>query len=854
MNGNLDFIKGLILRIDQHSRSRKGDKKIASKMLKSLKQYINAIFTEKNDEIFRNDFNGLISSSATSPYIISNFFPSNPDEYGKYASIFTFTNDFRFELRWMVFCIKYYSDEISTFLSAREKYDNCVLLNKYEDALEVVNTIEKKFGVSLWSMECKFYIYSKLDKDMNELFKDIPNTAFGAIANFYELKNRENVTSDEYFYIVEKEINNLKRTDNRRYNANIELYKYCIESIIYQANPSKILALFESMRYTSLIDKYLFLIDVFDFAILCEKESFFYKTIQEYILELSEIHDDHLIALRFVFDTNDNRKNNYVLKNRLDKAKTEFIDGNLKEAQKSAVELLNLFPNNIEAINLYIDTNILLGQDAEEFDGTNIGILLKKLLSVYTLSENRDDDIDTVNKFINSCSQSTWAKSVRNSIIHRCQVYGKEDYGIAEILTNLQHLDVETMMTSLPKDECIEYITEKMDMKDAYITFRKAILEGNYEVAKSICNIEQIKDLLDVYDENKCIKEKISHLRKINGKDAAIAIMAMKYFLATVSLEDNPEIILQISTELIIENIYTSLFIPLEKIADYIDDADDEIRRNICSPILYYVYTYYFKKDKMDDLGIICEDFFRFEGIESPKKMDIYKYDKEKLIYFLRYVCDAKVMDISVTFKNTQERDQERVEICNILSEIDSPNVKEYEEEIRTITQKLMINRELKTIEENRIHVNIDGIKERLTKAHKNDFIRYMFYQNERIIQFTMLKESEKIESIKFIQDAPERIFRELVFRIRDAFVSSDEYGLNGYLSLNFRHGTMEDELRSPLSKAMLTAKKDITTNNYTINKHWLNSCQGNDLEIVRKAIAQFHIETESIITSIISF
>ena len=41
MNGNLDFIKGLILRIDQHSRSRKGDKKIASKMLKSIKQYIN---------------------------------------------------------------------------------------------------------------------------------------------------------------------------------------------------------------------------------------------------------------------------------------------------------------------------------------------------------------------------------------------------------------------------------------------------------------------------------------------------------------------------------------------------------------------------------------------------------------------------------------------------------------------------------------------------------------------------------------------------------------------------------------------------------------------------------------------
>lgn len=850
MKNNLDLIKGLILRIDMHTYS--GDKKTAAKkMIRNLRQCFNNIFTEEDDNIFRNDFEGLISSVVASPYITSNFFPANAEEYGKYTSIFTFTNNLKLELRWVVFCLKYYSKELSEYLSAREEYDNYILLNKYEEALKVVNTIEDKFGISLWSMECKFYLYVKMGKDIGELFKNVPKSVFGAIINFFELKNRENVTSDEYFYIVDREIRALRKVEEKMHNADIELFKYYIQAIMYQATPKRILTLLEAARDISLIDKYLFFVDVCEFALLCDKESELYKTVQQYICELSEIEDDHLISLRFIFDNNDNRKNNYVLKKRLDNAKTQFIKGNLNKARQEAIELLKQFPNNVEAINLYIDTNILLEKEEEEFAETNLGLLLKKLQSVYTLDDNRDEDIDIVNKFISCCCQSTWAKSIRNSIMYRCQVYGREDYGKAEILTNLQHLDIETMIASLPKEECIEYITDKLDMTDDYVIFRKAVFEGNYKLAKETCAIEQIKDLLDVCNENNEVEERILHLRKIKGKDAAIAIMGMKYFLATIDLEEYPELVLQISADLVVNNIYTSLFIPLEKIADFIDDAEEDIRSNICSPILYYVFTTYFQKNRMDDLGIICEDFFRFENIERPTRMDIFKYDKEMLIYFLRYVCNPKVMDISIPFKSTQERDQERVGICNLLSEIDASNVKEYEEEIRTTTQKLMINRELKTIEENRIHVNVDGIKDRLTKSYKNDFMRYKFYQDERIIQFTLLKEGENTEKFKFIQDAPERIFRELVFHIRDAFVSSDEYGLNGYLSLNFRHGTLEDELRSPLSKAMLTAKKDITTNEYIINSHWITGANNENDKIISKAISQFHIETEAIISKL---
>lgn len=178
MRRDIDLIKGLILRIDQHTYSKRGDRKTATKMTRSLRDCFNNVFSEVDEDVFKCDFEELISSVAASPYITSNFFPANSEEYGKYASIFTFTNNLKLELRWIVFCLKYYSKKLSAFLSAREEYDNYILLNKYEEALEVVKAIENKFGISLWSMECKCYLYVKIGKDLNELFKNIPHSVF----------------------------------------------------------------------------------------------------------------------------------------------------------------------------------------------------------------------------------------------------------------------------------------------------------------------------------------------------------------------------------------------------------------------------------------------------------------------------------------------------------------------------------------------------------------------------------------------------------------------------------------------------------------------------------------------------
>lgn len=850
------------MRIEQNISKK--NKKMANQLILQLRNKFYELLVEDDDEIFIEHAANLFGSTIVSPHITNNFFPKSISEYANYTNLMGFSNDFRFEIRWLAICIVFEQDVINEFVAQREKYDNHILLNEYEDALAVVEDIESKYGVSYWTIESRFFLNSKLGIESAELVKDIPVNIYGSVLSFFELKNREDITSDEYYYITRKEIG-MARSYVKGNDEGIEFVDYCISGSEYHSAPEGIMLAIRVIQHCSIIDRYLFLIKICNELMNQPKSNYLYMCMQSYIVLLECINDDHLVALRFVFDEMEERKQNYILKSRLDNAKGHFISGKLLQARSEAVELLKLFPNNVEAIRLLVETNILINDGEKQFEHTNLGLLLDSLASIYTLSESRDDAMEDVSKLALTCSRSTWASIILSDVGYRS--YGRNDFEYIhhKIISNLQHLDIETVVVSMDEDESVTFITEKLDESNDYIQFRKALLEREYKQASQICQIDPIRDYLFVKDEYPAI-EKLEHLHSISGKNASISILTIKEFLAMIDIAAETEMVFNIAANLVVDNIYASLIIPWRKIIEYIDDGPTEIRHNICTPILYYVYAYYIEKTKKDDLGIVCSDFFLMENIERPSAMQIFerKYKKKLLVYFLRNVCTTKIMDDALyIFKNTQERDQERVEICNLLTHLDSDYYKEYENEIREITQKLMINKELKIIDESRIHVNVEGIRDRLINAEgagnrfdkslKNDFQRYLFYRDEKVQQWLHFVNGEQASLEKYAQlrNTAERLCSDLVLKIRDAFVSSDEYGLNGYLSLNIRHNTLDDELRSPLHKSMLYVKRDVSKNEYIIHEHWTKCLSEDNVKRLQNALGDFHTKTENIITKL---
>lgn len=862
MANTIDLIKKIIVRIEMNKQSRR-NRKLERQLISELREKFHSIFVQEDDNIFFEEFAKLIESQLTEPFISSNFFPQSINNYAEFRNICGFSGDFKYEIRWLISCILYRKDVIEEFVCQREIYDNLILHNKYEEALNVIDTFENKHGVSYWSTECRFFVYSKLGKNVKGLVENAPQNVFGSVLNFYELKNRESVTSDEYYYIAEKEIVNAKKHIVGAEQA-IEFFDYAIAGNAYIAEPEKIMYTIGVIQECSLVDRYLFVKNICDELMNQSQDNYLFQCMKSYIGFLNDVNDDHLTAIRFVFDTEEHRKNNYSLKSRLDNAKSKFIVGELQDARNESIDLLRLFPNNIQAMSLLVEANILIDDGAKQFGETNLGMLLELLEYVYKLSAERDDAMENISKLALTCSLSTWSKGILSDIMSRCYQNTEFEYGHHKILCNLQHLDIETILCCLDREECVRFIDEQLDSNDEYVKFRKELLCGNYSNASKICGIQQIRDYLLVCDKRTSIEEKIGHLNSIDGKNSSIDILSTKIFLSSVELENFSEVVFNIIANLVIDNIYTSLFIPWKKIITFINDGPTELRKNICTPILYYIFAYYIERDKKDDLGIVCSDFFDLEGIQRPSQMKKFvdKYDKKMLVYFLKNVCTAKIMDDSVyVFENTQERDQERVEICNVLTFLDSGNEKEYENEIRELTQKLMINKELKIIDESRIHVNVEGIKEQLTNAEgsasrfdnnlKNDFQRYMFYQDERVQQMIRILEGEQSHRFKETNETSIRLFKELIQKIRNAFVSSGEYGLNGYLSLNIRHNTLDDELRSPLHRAMLYAKKDNTNKTYILPECWRKFLDSHDEKVLIEAFGTFHSMTENIISKL---
>lgn len=860
MANTVNLIMGIIYRINLN-QYRNNNKKMVNQLTKQLKLEFNKLLNCEDENDFANNFAKLYAEPSSRVYIDNNLFPSNMYEYAVYGNVFGYSNSIEKEIRWIVYCILENEDVINDFIKTREQYDYQVLLSKYQEALNTVEEFERTYGVSYWTYECKFYLYPKLDLNSSELLENTGNTIFGSILNFYELKNRSSITSDEFFYIAQREVKEAKSyLNDNDLNDAIEFLNYSLSSNILDIDLNNILSLMTVIQHCSLIDRYIFLVKICE-AVVGYKENVISKGLRKYLPILKNINDNHLIALRFILEE---EKGEFVLKSRLDDAKSMYIKGNIEASREKAIELLKLFPNNVEALIMLIDTNTLLGVKCDDFEQTNLGLLIQNLTEVLLLSESRDDAIEEVNKLALTCSMSTWAAPLLSAILCTSVDIEASNYLHEKMLNNSQHLSIETVLLCLEKKKAKEYLSQEDGKVNTYFQFEKAILEDKIEDAMEICNVREINDLIFI-NSNQPTEKKLERLKTSNELTTVLDVQKLKCFLNNIDIENDFDIVARLATKLVIQNIYTSLFIPWKRIIEYIENGPSEVRRNICTPILYYVYAYYFDRDKKDDLGIICGDFFDFNEVDRPSRLqvDTLGCDIDVYIYFLKNVCIAKTLDDSLfIFDSSEERDQERIEICNILSKMDSDNIEIYGQEIRDIIQKLMINKELKKIDESRIHVNVDGIRTRLNSTDvtgkkfdssiKNDFQRLQFYLDERSHQWFALIKGES-NSFDELHSALNRLLKEIVFKVRNAFVSSDEFGLDGYLSLNIRHNTLQDELRSPFHKEMLLPKRDSKNKRFVVDDSWTRFLKTKDEKLVEQAFEDFYNETEGILTKLVT-
>ena len=233
---------------------------------------------------------------------------------------------------------------------------------------------------------------------------------------------------------------------------------------------------------------------------------------------------------------------------------------------------------------------------------------------------------------------------------------------------------------------------------------------------------------------------------------------------------------------------------------------------------------------------VIYDDYVAAKGVQRVSELTPPEKPEElrKHIYFLREICVENVMDTSIVFDSSSDVANERVAICQLLAKLDPPNAERFQSESRGILQRLTVRKRFREIEHSKIYVDIEGLKAAARNDLKEDYARYQTFlakglSSEDQAYFNTIKQKREKGDISalFSMDVPRNertaLLDSMVLRLRDEFVSNTEHGLDGYLSVRIRHGTLAGQLRSPLESEFLLTPKDLKTGQHLPNTEWMN-------------------------------
>jgi hypothetical protein len=273
--------------------------------------------------------------------------------------------------------------------------------------------------------------------------------------------------------------------------------------------------------------------------------------------------------------------------------------------------------------------------------------------------------------------------------------------------------------------------------------------------------------------------------------------------------------------------------LPVDRLAHVIGKRTRPLAHSLSLPIFFDIYAKGGANAQDPRRRYAYEDFLAAHTLSRPSELArlASTLPRKYLVYFLRYVCVENVLDMSLTFSSSREVAEERAAICRLLIQIDPASRDLYEVEIASIVRQLTMQRRVREIEQSKIYVDMDGVRSSVTRSLRPVFDQYrelralVSLELANVMRAAFHRAATITDSIIVIlrwpSDEAFEVLKHLVSTTRDEFVSSNDHGLNWYLSTRIRHGVLAARLRSSLQSSGLVTAKDGATGTYRANEYW---------------------------------
>jgi hypothetical protein len=241
-------------------------------------------------------------------------------------------------------------------------------------------------------------------------------------------------------------------------------------------------------------------------------------------------------------------------------------------------------------------------------------------------------------------------------------------------------------------------------------------------------------------------------------------------------------------------------------------------------PILYYIHKREgVKSAEVDSVYVAYDRFLSEVGLQRPSALRerLSEFSIERIRFFLRYICVPEVMDSSIAYATTEELENERINICQLLREIDSSNEDTYAEEISLLQKRAALRGAIRSANRSKIYIDTGAIEASLDGRLREMFDRFRTIARLDPSSRQLLPQNLASREVFIISDESVEIHRKLFEELRSRFISSDEHGLDSYLSVRVRHGTLAGQIRNAFERYHLATRRDSATGLYEANDYW---------------------------------
>lgn len=750
---------------------------------------------------------------------------------------------------WYVGLLDSFSGKLKKFLEIKKDIEKLLKKGELEKTRKMLESVDQEFGCTLWSIRLrvaliaveeglegqKNYVQEILDKNLNGVIR--------FLVYYWSVRAEDKMAAPRFYQLFEHIVESADLSVPTI--AFTEHYLLGNTDVSKNAEDS-----FYLISGLPLIDQYEFVIN---YLIELQVEN---KKIGKWLklAQLSKLTDcDHRLQ-KLMAANQDNYTFPETAFNAVFSAREDLLNGiipNRKSLQtdslEDTVEINNCFSFFDEASFLDPESSklVLPGELGEDeaiklfkkglmFDSTETGCWLRVVAAKKIFDPNNYDFSFEVKRFFTS---------------EAIDVYGFYEDGLLS----------KNLAQRLIKEDTSVYVKWHAFMAGVEPSFDQS------SCTNDSCYFSSIANLKNLWDQEEYEEVILQTHRIIVGEKFLDPSTAMSYQIKAKIELGNIEGALKDIVDFYFFRLDVARSLPFDKLNKAISKSErHSISSNIELPIFYHILVEEFGADVSSLRAYSYEDFLISKGVCKPsEESKIYGcIDRKKVIFYLKNICVQEVMQFSFYFQKSKELEDERIRVCNLLADLDPMNATIYEEELRNLVRNSHIQSAIKQLRQSKISIDENEIRKWAGENLKQDYERLqdLIRSGQRItregFKETLLNalKGDVIEPSAF--SVPENESGQLLKELLSSFIresySNQEHGLDCYLSMRIRHGTLSGQLRNPVEEEFLITKRSSDDGKYHENEFWKRRLEGRltkgDLEEVLFFLETFSVEIDEYI------